>query len=159
MWRIAPMCRRSMCGPRSRNLAGSHRSHVCAGSTTWSSTLMIFGRAPKLCSPTDVCSLCTAVTLRLLGRSLLWWRLILTLRQLFGQVLARLLWQHASMTEPLAADAEIRNLLARIAHLADDGAVEDYLTQFTGDAVWEMPANPAAGAPADRRVGIADIAD
>lgn len=63
------------------------------------------------------------------------------------------------MTEPLAADAEIRNLLARIAHLADDGAVEDYLTQFTGDAVWEMPANPAAGAPADRRVGIADIAD
>src|SRR5512132_4344481 len=32
-----------MCGPFSRNLAGNQRSQVCAGSTTWSSTLMILG--------------------------------------------------------------------------------------------------------------------
>jgi 3-phenylpropionate/cinnamic acid dioxygenase small subunit len=56
------------------------------------------------------------------------------------------------------ADAQIRSLLARIAHLADDGSLEEYLEQFTADAVWQMPANAAVGAPADRRVGIDDIA-
>lgn len=54
-------------------------------------------------------------------------------------------------------DGEIRSLLARVAQLADAGTVEDYLELFTVDAVWEMPANPAVGAPADRRVGRADI--
>jgi 3-phenylpropionate/cinnamic acid dioxygenase small subunit len=62
------------------------------------------------------------------------------------------------MTE-VPADAQIRNVLARIAHLADDGTVEEYLEQFTDDAVWEMPANAAVGAPADRRTGLADIAE
>jgi 3-phenylpropionate/cinnamic acid dioxygenase small subunit len=56
------------------------------------------------------------------------------------------------------ADAQIRSLLARIAHLADDGSLEEYLEQFTADAVWQMPANAAVGAPADRREGIDDIA-
>lgn len=56
------------------------------------------------------------------------------------------------------ADAQIRSLLARIAHLADDGSLEEYLEQFTPDAVWQMPANDAVGAPADRREGIDDIA-
>jgi 3-phenylpropionate/cinnamic acid dioxygenase small subunit len=57
------------------------------------------------------------------------------------------------------ADAQIRNVLARISHLADDGSVEEYLDQFTEDAVWEMPANAAVGAPADRRSGLAEIAE
>lgn len=56
------------------------------------------------------------------------------------------------------ADAQIRSLLARIAHLADDGSLEDYLEQFTPDAVWQMPANDAVGAPADRREGRDHIA-
>jgi 3-phenylpropionate/cinnamic acid dioxygenase small subunit len=56
------------------------------------------------------------------------------------------------------ADAQIRSVLARIAHLADDGSLEEYLEQFTADAVWQMPANEAVGAPADRREGIDDIA-
>ena len=37
------MPRRSTCGPRSRNFAGSHVCHRWAGSTTWSSTLTIRG--------------------------------------------------------------------------------------------------------------------
>jgi 3-phenylpropionate/cinnamic acid dioxygenase small subunit len=56
------------------------------------------------------------------------------------------------------ADGEIRSLLARVAQLADAGTVEEYLELFTEDAGWEMPANPAAGAPADRRAGRVDIA-
>ncbi|HVQ92973.1 MAG TPA: nuclear transport factor 2 family protein [Mycobacteriales bacterium] len=55
------------------------------------------------------------------------------------------------------ADGEIRSLLARVAQLADAGTIEEYLELFTEDAGWEMPANPAAGAPADRRVGRVDI--
>src|SRR5216684_3732996 len=37
--------RRSTRGPRSRNLGGSHACQTWAGSTTWSSTLMILGIA------------------------------------------------------------------------------------------------------------------
>ncbi|MEN3358154.1 MAG: hypothetical protein V7637_2136 [Mycobacteriales bacterium] len=54
-------------------------------------------------------------------------------------------------------DAEIRSLLARVAQVADAGTVAAYLELFTEDAVWEMPANPAVGAPAERRAGRADI--
>jgi 3-phenylpropionate/cinnamic acid dioxygenase small subunit len=61
------------------------------------------------------------------------------------------------ITQP--ADAQIRSLLARVAHLADGGALEDYLELFTEDAVWEMPANPAVGAPAAPRTGRAAIAE
>src|SRR4051795_4326790 len=43
MWRIVPMPRRSDFGPRSFHLAGSQVVQRCAGSTTWSSTLTIFG--------------------------------------------------------------------------------------------------------------------
>jgi len=67
------------------------------------------------------------------------------------------MWQHGRMNIE-AADAQIRSLLARIAHLADDGSIEDYLELFTADAVWQMPANEAVGAPADRREGREDIA-
>lgn len=60
-----------------------------------------------------------------------------------------------------AADSvvEIQSLLARLAHLADDGSVEDYLSNFTADAVWESAANPATGMPAQTRTGRADIAE
>src|SRR4051794_36872057 len=34
---------RTIFGPRSRNLSGSHVCQTCGGSTTWSSTLMILG--------------------------------------------------------------------------------------------------------------------
>jgi len=55
-------------------------------------------------------------------------------------------------------DAEqIRNLMARIAHLADEGTMEEYVKVFTPDAVWEMPANPAVGVGASKRVGADDI--
>ncbi|QTV79056.1 nuclear transport factor 2 family protein [Microbacterium sp. NIBRBAC000506063] len=35
-------------------------------------------------------------------------------------------------------ELEIGRLLARIAHLADDGDPEDYITCFTPDAVWDL---------------------
>ncbi|MFD4470398.1 nuclear transport factor 2 family protein [Rhodococcus sp. NPDC058505] len=52
---------------------------------------------------------------------------------------------------------EIQSLLARVAHLADDGTVEDYLTHFTADAVWESAPNPTTGMPAQSRTGRAEI--
>lgn len=33
-------------------------------------------------------------------------------------------------------ELEIRNLIARLAHLADDGELDEYLDQFTEDATW-----------------------
>jgi hypothetical protein len=36
----------------------------------------------------------------------------------------------------LAAECEIRNLVARLAHLADDGNLEEYLQLFTEDGSW-----------------------
>jgi 3-phenylpropionate/cinnamic acid dioxygenase small subunit len=56
-----------------------------------------------------------------------------------------------------AAIWEIHNALARLAHLADDGELGDYLDLFTQDAVWETPAVAATGTSADRREGRADI--
>jgi uncharacterized protein (TIGR02246 family) len=46
-------------------------------------------------------------------------------------------------------EREIRNLLARLGHLADYGDLDVYLTLFTDDAIWER-----AG---DRRQGLDDI--
>jgi ketosteroid isomerase-like protein len=46
-------------------------------------------------------------------------------------------------------EREIRNVLARLGHLADYGDLDVYLTLFTDDAIWER-----AG---DRRQGHADI--
>jgi 3-phenylpropionate/cinnamic acid dioxygenase small subunit len=54
---------------------------------------------------------------------------------------------------------QIADLLARIAHLADDGELHDYLECFTQDAVWELRSATAAGAQPDRRVGRADIGE
>ena len=60
--------------------------------------------------------------------------------------------------ERVAAELEIRNLIARIAQLCDSGDVDEYLTLFTPDAVWAMPSNPQLGLPPDERRGRADIA-
>jgi 3-phenylpropionate/cinnamic acid dioxygenase small subunit len=54
---------------------------------------------------------------------------------------------------------EIHNALARIAHLADGGDIEDYLDMFTADAVWEINEVPQTGTKPDRREGRAHIRD
>src|ERR1035437_4015440 len=60
------------------------------------------------------------------------------------------------MTDPVVArvvaELEIRNLMARIAHLADQGDLDEYVDQFTDDASWEFPAGPRRGR-ADIRAG------
>ena len=52
---------------------------------------------------------------------------------------------------------EIQDLLARIAQLADDGTVEEYLENFTADAVWESQPHPVTGMAAQLREGVASI--
>lgn len=42
-------------------------------------------------------------------------------------------------------DVAIRNLIARIAQLADTGDAEEYAQCFTPDAFWEMPGAPRRG--------------
>lgn len=59
---------------------------------------------------------------------------------------------------PESPAEQIRTTLARIAHLADTGTVEDYVEQFTRDAEWNMPANPDRGLPAQIRRGRDEIA-
>jgi 3-phenylpropionate/cinnamic acid dioxygenase small subunit len=49
----------------------------------------------------------------------------------------------AAATTRLRDELEIRNVLARIAHLSDAGELDDYGAQFTEDARWEMPGGPA----------------
>ncbi|NKS76938.1 nuclear transport factor 2 family protein [Rhodococcus hoagii] len=49
---------------------------------------------------------------------------------------------------------EVQDLLARIAQLADDGTVEEYLEHFTADAIWESQANPGDGMAAQMRKGV-----
>ena len=39
-------------------------------------------------------------------------------------------------------DRQIRNLIARLVHLADYGDLDEYMTCFTDDAVWEGPSSP-----------------
>lgn len=47
----------------------------------------------------------------------------------------------------LSDHQEIATLLARIAHLADDGSPDDYIECFTDDAVWDL--TDAADLPLD----------
>ena len=42
----------------------------------------------------------------------------------------------------VADDLEIRGLIARLAHLADDGELHDYIELFTADAVWGGGGQP-----------------
>ncbi len=44
-----------------------------------------------------------------------------------------------------AAELKIRNAIARIALLADQGDLDDYVDQFTEDAVWDFPNGPRRG--------------
>jgi 3-phenylpropionate/cinnamic acid dioxygenase small subunit len=44
-----------------------------------------------------------------------------------------------------AAELQIRNLIARIALLADQGELDVYVDQFTDDAVWDFPNGPRHG--------------
>lgn len=54
----------------------------------------------------------------------------------------------------LADELAIRNLVARIAHAADMGDLEqDYLPLFTDDAVWEFPGGADTAATAASVVG------
>lgn len=53
--------------------------------------------------------------------------------------------------------ARVHTVLAKLAHYADIGTVEEYLTQSTPDAIWDFPANPASGAPASLLTGHAEI--
>jgi uncharacterized protein (TIGR02246 family) len=45
----------------------------------------------------------------------------------------------------LASELEIRNLIARLAHLADHGDLDEYVLLFTQDASWEFPGGPRRG--------------
>lgn len=51
----------------------------------------------------------------------------------------------------------VRDVIGRLAQLADSGSLEEYMTLFTADAEWVMPANPALGVSPQTRVGAADI--
>jgi 3-phenylpropionate/cinnamic acid dioxygenase small subunit len=63
-----------------------------------------------------------------------------------------------SSIEQIAGELEIRNVLARLAHLADTGDTNEYVSLLTDDIVWSMPPNPAIGLAASERRGRDDIA-
>lgn len=58
----------------------------------------------------------------------------------------------------VASELEIRNVLAKLAHLADTGDTAAYVDLLTDDVVWDVPANPATGLAASRRAGRDDVA-
>ena len=45
----------------------------------------------------------------------------------------------------LADELEIRNVIARLAHLADQGDLEQYAGLFAEDGSWEYPGGPRRG--------------
>jgi uncharacterized protein (TIGR02246 family) len=55
-------------------------------------------------------------------------------------------------SDRVAAELEIRNVISRIAILADQGDLDEYIAQFTEDAVWAFPSAPRHGR-ADIRAG------
>jgi uncharacterized protein (TIGR02246 family) len=57
----------------------------------------------------------------------------------------------------LTDDSDIRSLLARLAHLADGGDLDEYLNLFTEDAAWVVPAIPQTGVAASERRGREEI--
>jgi 3-phenylpropionate/cinnamic acid dioxygenase small subunit len=50
-----------------------------------------------------------------------------------------------AVTPRLIDELEVRNLVARLAHLADMGDLDEYVSLFTDDASWEMPGAPRRG--------------
>jgi uncharacterized protein (TIGR02246 family) len=57
------------------------------------------------------------------------------------------------MADAIADELAIRNVLARVAQLADSGDLDEYLTLFTEDAAWEMPGQPPRVGHVDIRTG------
>jgi 3-phenylpropionate/cinnamic acid dioxygenase small subunit len=57
-----------------------------------------------------------------------------------------------------AAELEIRNVLARLAQLADSGDTDAYVRLLTDDITWAMPPNPAIGLAGSERHGHGEIA-
>lgn len=58
----------------------------------------------------------------------------------------------------ITAELEIRNMIARLAQLADSGELDEYLSLLTDDVVWVMPASPHVGLAASERRGHDEIA-
>lgn len=58
----------------------------------------------------------------------------------------------------MTAELEIRNVVARLAQLADSGDLDEYLSLMTADVVWAMPASPHVGVAASERRGHDEIA-
>lgn len=57
-----------------------------------------------------------------------------------------------------ADELEIRNVLARLAQLADEGDTDAYVALLADDIVWTMPENTAIGLAASERRGRDEIA-
>jgi 3-phenylpropionate/cinnamic acid dioxygenase small subunit len=49
------------------------------------------------------------------------------------------------LTARVAAELAIRNLISRIAILADQGDLDEYVDQFTEGSVWNLPPAPRHG--------------
>jgi len=49
------------------------------------------------------------------------------------------------LIERVAAELEIRNLISRLAILADHGDLDEYIEHFTEDAAWEFPGGERTG--------------
>jgi hypothetical protein len=57
-------------------------------------------------------------------------------------------------TARLIAESEIRNIVARLGHLADDGDIDEYLSLMTEDAEWSTSGRPARRGHADLRARV-----
>ena len=55
------------------------------------------------------------------------------------------------------AELEVRNVIARLAELADSGDIDEYVSLLTDDVVWAMPASPHIGLAASERRGHDEI--
>ncbi len=52
------------------------------------------------------------------------------------------------------AESEIRNVVARLGHLADDGDIDEYLSLLTDDATWASSGRPPRQGHPDLRARI-----
>jgi 3-phenylpropionate/cinnamic acid dioxygenase small subunit len=64
-----------------------------------------------------------------------------------------------SVLAQVAAELEIRNVLARLAQFGDSGQIDEYLRLFAEDAEWDMPDNPRTGLSGVTLKGVAAIAE
>jgi 3-phenylpropionate/cinnamic acid dioxygenase small subunit len=63
----------------------------------------------------------------------------------------------AEQAQQVADELEIRNLINRLADLADSGDLDEYTALFTEDAVWEMLPKPGSAAMFPAKRGHRDI--